>query len=92
MPDQREQDQIVSFIDMETRRIDQTIFSGRREIDLLREYRTRLISDVVTGKLDVRGVELPAIDEAETIEDINIDEDTEAEDMIESEEVANADE
>ncbi|CAG0978976.1 hypothetical protein METP1_01663 [Methanosarcinales archaeon] len=92
VPDQREQDQIVSFIDMETRRIDQTIFSGRREIDLLREYRTRLISDVVTGKLDVRGVELPAIDEAETIEDINIDEDTEAEDMIESEEVANADE
>ena len=25
-----------------------------REIDLLREYRTRLIADVVTGKLDVR--------------------------------------
>ncbi len=27
---------------------------ARREIELLREYRTRLISDVVTGKLDVR--------------------------------------
>ena len=26
----------------------------RSEIDLLREYRTRLIADVVTGKLDVR--------------------------------------
>ncbi|HNX19535.1 MAG TPA: hypothetical protein PKG80_04620, partial [Acidobacteriota bacterium] len=26
----------------------------RRGIDLLREFRTRLISDVVTGKLDVR--------------------------------------
>ena len=25
-----------------------------REIELLREYRTRLIADVVTGKLDVR--------------------------------------
>lgn len=25
-----------------------------REIDLIREYRTRLIADVVTGKLDVR--------------------------------------
>jgi type I restriction enzyme S subunit len=24
------------------------------EVDLLREYRTRLIADVVTGKLDVR--------------------------------------
>ncbi len=31
---------------------------------LLREYRTRLIADVVTGKLDVRGVELPELDEA----------------------------
>ena len=27
---------------------------AQREIDLLREYRTRLIADVVTGKLDVR--------------------------------------
>ena len=26
----------------------------QREIELLREYRTRLIADVVTGKLDVR--------------------------------------
>ena len=26
----------------------------KREIDLLREYRTRLVADVVTGKLDVR--------------------------------------
>ena len=30
-----------------------------REIDLIREYRTRLIADVVTGKLDVRGVAVP---------------------------------
>lgn len=27
-----------------------------REIELLREYRTRLVADVVTGKLDVRAV------------------------------------
>ncbi len=32
---------------------------AEREIDLIREYRTRLVSDVVTGKLDVRGVTLP---------------------------------
>ena len=36
----------------------------QREIDLLREYRTRLIADVVTGKLDVReaAAELPEVD------------------------------
>lgn len=36
-----------------------TVKLARREIDLIREYHTRLISDVVTGKLDVRGVEMP---------------------------------
>lgn len=25
----------------------------------MREYRTRLISDVVTGQMDVRGIEIP---------------------------------
>lgn len=30
-----------------------------KQIELLREYRTRLISDVVTGQVDVRGVEIP---------------------------------
>ena len=29
------------------------------EIELLKEYRTRLISDVVTGQMDVRGIEVP---------------------------------
>ena len=30
------------------------ITATEREIELLREYRTRLIADVVTGKLDLR--------------------------------------
>ena len=34
--------------------IDAAIDRARRQIELLREYRTRLIADVVTGKLDVR--------------------------------------
>ena len=36
----------------------------RREIDHLREYLTRLIADVVTGKLDVReaAAKLPEVD------------------------------
>ncbi len=36
-----------------------TVSRTQREIDLIQEYRTRLIADVVTGKLDVRGVEIP---------------------------------
>ena len=30
------------------------VLRGRRQTELLEEYRTRLIADVVTGKLDVR--------------------------------------
>jgi type I restriction enzyme S subunit len=34
--------------------LDKAVHRAQREIELLREYRTRLIADVVTGKLDVR--------------------------------------
>ena len=34
--------------------VDRAIARARRQIELLEEYRTRLIADVVTGKLDVR--------------------------------------
>lgn len=44
---------------------ERTLASSHREMELLQEYRTRLIADVVTGKLDVRGVQLPDIDEVE---------------------------
>jgi type I restriction enzyme S subunit len=44
--------------------------SIQSEIDLLKEYRTRLISDVVTGKLDVRAeaAKLPVINPEELAE------------------------
>ncbi len=58
-PTQREQLSLVEHIKSETRDIDEAIRRAQREIKLIREYRTRLISDVVTGKLDVRGVDLP---------------------------------
>lgn len=40
----------------------------QREISLIREYRTRLIADVVTGKVDVRGVAVELAEEVEEIE------------------------
>jgi type I restriction enzyme, S subunit len=63
----------------------------RREIDLLREYRTRLVSDVVTGKLDVRGIELPALDDVDKIETLPCTDDIEADSIDEAEELAYAD-
>lgn len=45
---------IAGYLEAETIGIDTAISRLNREIDLLREYRTRLVADVVTGKLDVR--------------------------------------
>ena len=45
---------IVAYLDKETTRIDTIISKTEKEIELLEEYRTALISEVVTGKIDVR--------------------------------------
>jgi type I restriction enzyme S subunit len=50
-----EQDAIVEHIGSQAGEIERTVSRLEREIELLREYRTRLVADVVTGKLDVRG-------------------------------------
>lgn len=49
-----EQRQIVEYIDSQTRMICSYISSLEKEIEYLKEYKQRLISDVVTGKVDVR--------------------------------------
>jgi type I restriction enzyme S subunit len=66
-----EQKSIAQFIAGATVGIDTTRFRLEREIELLREYRTRLVADVVTGKLDVREAAARLPDEAapDTTED-----------------------
>ena len=54
LPPVEEQQHIIDFIGNATPPIDTAISRLEREIALLREYRTRLVADVVTGKLDVR--------------------------------------
>ena len=51
-----EQNAIVRYLEMATATIDTALGHIRQQIGLLQEYRTRLISDVATGKLDVRGM------------------------------------
>ena len=60
IPTSDEQNEIVSYVREQHSAIDQAITRTQRQIDLMQEYRTRLIADVVTGKLDVRGVEVPS--------------------------------
>jgi type I restriction enzyme S subunit len=54
LPPPEEQEEIVLFVRGETKKVNTAISRLDSEITLLREYRTRLVADVVTGKLDVR--------------------------------------
>jgi type I restriction enzyme S subunit len=55
LPKVDEQNDILAALSEETHPLSTAISRLEREIDLLREYRTSLVANVVTGKLDVRG-------------------------------------
>lgn len=55
LPESKEQTIIASFLDREAARIDTLISGARKFIDLLKEYRSSLITAAVIGKIDVRG-------------------------------------
>ena len=91
MPTVHEQQQILTFISNRTSPFDLAQTHAASEISLLHEYRTRLIADVVTGKLDVREAaarlpedaeESPAVEEAEDFAEL--DEDTIGEELEEA--------
>jgi type I restriction enzyme S subunit len=70
IPPLDEQVLIASQISERTQGIEIAMRSVETEIELLREYRTRLVSDVVTGKIDVRSEasRLPEVDPLELAE------------------------
>ncbi len=73
LPCLREQTNIVEYLDKATANIDTAITRARRQIELVEEYRTRLIADVVTGKLDVRAAAARLPDEEDEREPEAID-------------------
>jgi type I restriction enzyme S subunit len=94
VPPLPEQTAIVEFLDAQTAKLDAAIAAARREIELLREYRERLIADVVTGKVDVREVaaqlpEEPPEEEAGTEEEEPVAEELAT---VDSQEEANGEE
>ena len=64
LPPINEQRHILAYLDHTLEEPSKAISYAKRETKLLQEYRTRLIADVVTGKLDVRGAAagLPEVD------------------------------
>jgi len=72
-----EQQGICRYIMERTSSLDATILRLNREIDFLREYRTRLVADVVTGKLDIQEAASHLPDEIPVDEETAADNDTE---------------
>jgi type I restriction enzyme S subunit len=64
IPPDGEMAAILNAVQDRTASLNTTISRLEREISLLREYRTRLVADVVTGKLDVRAAAAALPDEA----------------------------
>jgi type I restriction enzyme S subunit len=88
LPPLPEQMEIVAALSSRTNALETVVSSLTKEISVLREYRTRLIADVVTGKLDVRGVALPdmdAVEEVGPLEDV-VEEEVDSEELVANEE------
>ncbi|MDY0130082.1 MAG: hypothetical protein RBR63_07845, partial [Methanosarcina vacuolata] len=81
VPPLSEQIDILYFVEKETRTLDRAIDAILREISFLREYRTRLIADIVTGKLDVREAAANLSDKSDEME---VEDDFEEETIEES--------
>lgn len=81
IPSRSEQDEILSGLDDRLEELKLALSRTEHELSLIREYRTRLIADVVTGQLDVREaaaglpaesdepVDAEALDEDDTMEE-----------------------
>ncbi|MDD1421691.1 restriction endonuclease subunit S [Dolichospermum sp. ST_sed1] len=59
LPPIKEQKQIAEYLDQKTAQIDQQKAKIKEAIELLKEYRTSLITNAVTGKIDVSQVDIP---------------------------------
>lgn len=78
------QNNIIDYIESQTNNIDVAIYHIEKEISLIQEYRDRLIADVVTGQVDVRGIEVPDVFGEET--NINNEDITENDELYLNEE------
>jgi type I restriction enzyme S subunit len=87
VPPVAEQSQIAQFVQKVDTQTDRLIGRIRLQIEFLQEYRTRLVADVVTGKLDVRDVELLDVDVMEGFDERYEEERLEQEEMMEAEEM-----
>ena len=85
LPPMPEQDAIVARLTMEASGLICAVRRAEDQVALLREYRTRLIADVVTGKLDVRGAAAKLPVDAPDQEPLDVEPEADGEELDEGE-------
>ena len=76
IPSKKEQMEIVEYLDGLNNKFDATIKKLTEEVAVLEEYKNKVIADAVTGKIDVRGIEIPEYEFVDEDND-NVDENLE---------------
>lgn len=75
IPSINEIDEIAAYLDNLTFKLDNLISKHKLYIEKLEEYKKTLISDVVTGKIDVRDIVIPEYEKVDIVENNNEDTD-----------------
>lgn len=83
IPPTIKREEITEYLDVECEKIYWAIELIKNKIQKLQEFKTRLISDVVAGKIDVRGIDIPAFEY--TAKEADTDSEAEAEELDEQE-------
>lgn len=86
VPPKDEQHAIVEYLKQTLHKSDVAIEKLIAEVDVLEEYKIKLIADTVTGKVDVRDIEVPAFEYVEETVDSSDEDDRDMGDASEDEE------
>lgn len=81
VPPIEEQDAILNHVALETKSVDRAIDLENHEADLVKEYRIRLVADIVTGKLDIREAAANLLEELPESEDDDAEDDAGLDDV-----------
>ena len=77
VPPVDEQKEIVHYLDEVCAKIDAAISKMEEKVSNLRDLKIRLVADTVTGKIDVRGIEIPEYEFADEVVDADAEDDGE---------------
>lgn len=84
-PSKDEQVHVVDYLDWQVSKINTLINAKKKQIELLEELRTKIVADVITGKVNVSGITVPEYEFVEETAEEELDIELESEEDVEQE-------